>query len=464
MADIKKLYKQLKRYDNEDRIDFDESSGKLRVIGDYIIAEAVDQGQVTDININYLEDDYTSMTDNMTIFEHNKTAFGIMAGILDGSLLPEMDDNDVRLLYMKRKPNIKVKRMVTGGSIASMLIGVFFFLLCAFMIVGIVMSWRKSHNGLCVFLAFLAFISAVAGIIFVRNSLRISEVTSAKYLFSRVDHRPEDATIKRILQAVCEKTRTDAIEIKLDLDRVPTLFSSKIGGVPYWDMSKEYPKDGSGQKMVMLAQINLSELPENSKLPKKGMLQFFIAADNSYGRYFDGSTDGHKVVYHSSIDESLTEKQVWDLGVATSLETDCFPVSGEFAVKFNVARVYMSPEDSRISEVIRDASNRMGIFSETYEALELFSEEQIEMLKEHSVSHEMFGHPSFVQWDPRGEAESKKYDELLFQLSSEWNNTSSELYPGRRIMWGDAGICQFFINNYALSKLDFSDVLYNWEC
>ena len=86
------------------------------------------------------------------------------------------------------------------------------------------------------------------------------------------------------------------------------------------------------------------------------------------------------------------------------------------------------------------------------------------MLKEHGICHGMFGYPCFIQWDPRGDTEAKKYDVLLFQLSSEWNDTDSEVYPGRKIMWGDAGVCQFFINQYALSRLDFSDVLYNWEC
>lgn len=456
MADLKKIYKQLKRYDNEDRTDYNENQGKLEVFGDYISASAVQNGQVTEIYVNYEEDDYTLMEDG----EHD--IFSIMAGILDGSMTAGISEENDKLLQLKRSGKVRIRRKVTGGSAAAMLTGVILLLLCVVMIA--VFSAAAAKGGPTALFAVISGISLIGGIILIWQSIRMSEMTFDEYTFTRVDRIPENDTIKRIFQAVCEKTRTDAIEIKLDLERIPTMFSSKIGGVPYWDLSKPYPTDGNGGKMVMLAQFNLAELPENNKLPNKGMLQFFIAPDQSYGRYFDGSNDGHKVVYHSDIDESLTEEQVWKLGISTSLENECFPVSGEFAVDFEVIRVYMTPEDVRINEVIKDASNRMGIYSETYNAIDLFSEEQMGLLKDSGICHGMFGYPCFIQWDPRGETEAKKYDVLLFQLGSEWKNTDSEIYPGRKIMWGDAGVCQFFINQYALSKLDFSDVLYNWEC
>ena len=35
---------------------------------------------------------------------------------------------------------------------------------------------------------------------------------------------------------------------------------------------------------------------------------------------------------------------------------------------------------------------------------------------------------------------------------------------GDLIMWGDVGICNFFISPEALKRRDFSRVLYNWDC
>ena len=71
--------------------------------------------------------------------------------------------------------------------------------------------------------------------------------------------------------------------------------------------------------------------------------------------------------------------------------------------------------------------------------------------------HWMLGYPSFTQEDPR--TEDSPFDTLLLQIDSmrdEENNYS--------ILWGDCGVCNFFIARTDLEKLDFSRVLYNWDC
>ncbi|WP_026659599.1 DUF1963 domain-containing protein [Butyrivibrio sp. AC2005] len=56
---------------------------------------------------------------------------------------------------------------------------------------------------------------------------------------------------------------------------------------------------------------------------------------------------------------------------------------------------------------------------------------------EHTTSGgKLLGYPFFTQYDPREDGE---YETLLFQMDS----TFGEAYE---IMWGDAGICNFFIN------------------
>lgn len=52
----------------------------------------------------------------------------------------------------------------------------------------------------------------------------------------------------------------------------------------------------------------------------------------------------------------------------------------------------------------------------------------------------------------------EKYDTLLFQLDSEYNEENG----GTEI--GDGGVINFFINSKALEDLNFEDVLYNWDC
>ena len=70
--------------------------------------------------------------------------------------------------------------------------------------------------------------------------------------------------------------------------------------------------------------------------------------------------------------------------------------------------------------------------------------------------HRIGGYPYFTQEDPR--EENSKYDFLLFQLDSDYTDNTD------KVMWGDSGIGNFFINSERLKKLDFSDVLYNWDC
>lgn len=46
---------------------------------------------------------------------------------------------------------------------------------------------------------------------------------------------------------------------------------------------------------------------------------------------------------------------------------------------------------------------------------------------------------------------------LLLQIDSERRN-------GVEIQWGDWGVCNFFIQEAKLKQLDFTKVIYNWDC
>ena len=73
--------------------------------------------------------------------------------------------------------------------------------------------------------------------------------------------------------------------------------------------------------------------------------------------------------------------------------------------------------------------------------------------------YEKSGFPAFTQSDPRDCIENAdRFDTLLLQIDSGTIDDSHE------IMWGDSGICNFFIHSEALRNCDFSEVLYNWDC
>ena len=82
--------------------------------------------------------------------------------------------------------------------------------------------------------------------------------------------------------------------------------TSKIGGHPYAPLNFEYPKCAN-RPMILLAQINLSEVNGYSELPNKGMLQFYIAFNAGfYGHMIEKSEyQTYKVIYHPEVIEDI---------------------------------------------------------------------------------------------------------------------------------------------------------------
>ena len=69
------------------------------------------------------------------------------------------------------------------------------------------------------------------------------------------------------------------------------------------------------------------------------------------------------------------------------------------------------------------------------------------------------GYPIFSQDDPRLNESLSDCDILLFELDSVYDKENDI-----DIMWGDMGTGSFFITRDKLKALDFSRVLYNYDC
>ena len=70
--------------------------------------------------------------------------------------------------------------------------------------------------------------------------------------------------------------------------------------------------------------------------------------------------------------------------------------------------------------------------------------------------HKIGGYPLFTQWDPR-EGTNEDHKILLLQIDTDQFN-------GKEIIWGDSRVANFFITTHDLETLNFSRVLYNWDC
>ena len=83
--------------------------------------------------------------------------------------------------------------------------------------------------------------------------------------------------VERLKSYIKEHACKESFALVPVKEKEMTLTSSKLGGIPYWDLKQEYPVDENGKKMQLLCQLNFSECKycENDLLPKNGILQFF---------------------------------------------------------------------------------------------------------------------------------------------------------------------------------------------
>ncbi|MBQ4529784.1 MAG: DUF1963 domain-containing protein [Lachnospiraceae bacterium] len=273
--------------------------------------------------------------------------------------------------------------------------------------------------------------------------------------------------VKQIVVAIKEKTAMTTYELTIIENSQPDIFDSKFGGVPYWDMTKEYPKDSQGNKMMLLAQINFTKaVLEDERLPKQGILQFFIASeDDVYGMDFNepDSQENFRIVFHENIDMTVTKEQVQalEIPVATDEDNEYTPVFKEAAVEFHKTTAYMGPEDISFEEVFRQTVKEQtgeDIGDLGYHKY-LYANDRHYLYDELAgTGHRIFGYPFFTQYDPRDGETAKYYDTLLFQMDSDMKEGQDY------VLWGDCGVANFFINSEMLKKKDFSKVMYNWDC
>lgn len=257
-----------------------------------------------------------------------------------------------------------------------------------------------------------------------------------------------------------------------------TVFDSKLGGVPYFPKGMEYPivREGelAGKPLFLLAQLNFAQLPAVDGFPEKGILQFFAGCENDdfcYGIDFDNcqSQNGFRVIYHSDI--IADESKLMSADDMPKFEEYYLPFQGEFLLKpKSVEQSCANPEVDGFDEEIVKAYNKLfggnivSVYGNEYKnevGLRMVDEPLYDALYEAAYNNtgcRIGGYPFFTQGDPRPQsAEYERCDVLLFQLDSEGDGEDE-------IMWGDCGVGNFFINADDLRNLDFSRVLYSWDC
>ena len=269
---------------------------------------------------------------------------------------------------------------------------------------------------------------------------------------------------RQILDEIKRRTSTTAYLLEFDTESAPTIFDSKVGGQPYWDPAKTYPTDSNGKKMFLLAQINFDQDKAESPLPQGGMLQFFVGDDEMYGLDFDHPNEQKdwRIVYHEKIDTSVTTEEVEAMGIPVPPDNEevYSPVFRSCVFRLVKQDTWIGPHNwESFGTLAKEIASDMFGESDFEYAPDVFGEEQFQIIQDElwgTACSQLLGHPFFTQEDVR--EEGSRYDTLLFQLDSETVDKEEIT------MWGDCGVGNFFINAEDLKNLDFSNVLYNWDC
>lgn len=272
----------------------------------------------------------------------------------------------------------------------------------------------------------------------------------------------EDVNI--VIEEIKKNNSRECINIIIEENNSLNLTDSKFGGLPYISTDSDTPKDSNGNQLALLAQINCSDLPENTLYPKDGLLQFWISRNDDFG--LDNKKD-YCVKYIKNIEDNITKESILNkyklLDEENSDEYSPFNKKNtSFALKFEKGISTITSTDFLFENIALKTIH------------ELFPDENIKDLYDdlerdvfntlfkafNGVDHAIGAYPTFTQWDPRNPEEKDAYGITLLQVESHWNNDPNN----NEIMWGDSGVANFFINKEKLEYLNFEDVLFNWDC
>ena len=267
----------------------------------------------------------------------------------------------------------------------------------------------------------------------------------------------EDINI--VIEEIKKNNSRECINIIIEENDSLNLTDSKFGGLPYIPLDSDTPIDSNGNQLALLAQINCTDLPENTLYPKEGLLQFWISRNDNFGL---GNKKDYCVKYIKNIENNITIENILTkynlLNEENSEEYSPFNKKNtSFALKFEKGISTITSTDFLFEETALKTIH------------ELFPDENIEDLYDdlerdvfdtlfkafNGVDHAIGAYPTFTQWDPRNPEEKDTYGITLLQIESHWNNDSNN----NEIMWGDSGVANFFINKEKLESLDFEDVI-----
>ena len=289
-----------------------------------------------------------------------------------------------------------------------------------------------------------------------------------------MDSKPQIDYVKAA-EAVYDELKAEhhkeVIYIKAEKADDLSLEESKFGGFPFVPLGGAIPTNAEGNQLALLAQINCAQLPENNMYPSDGWLQIWCLEDEMYGfcsdtiqpetnqkvLYIPAGTQGEplervEAMYQPYGDEECPLWFVDDQGAIWGMR-----------LSFTHGQQGITYSDGRFRDLFLDRWNKRypeQAVENFYDLPDEIFENVVDIHDGPDCAHQLGGYPYFTQYDPRFEyrsSEATKYTELLFQIDSQFDTKWD-------LCWGDAGVRNLFISRENLEALDFSDLLYNFDC
>lgn len=289
-----------------------------------------------------------------------------------------------------------------------------------------------------------------------------------------MDSKPQIDYVKAA-EAVYDELKAahnkEVIYIKAEKVDDLSLEESKFGGFPFVPLGGAIPTNAEGSQLALLAQINCAQLPENNMYPSDGWLQVWCLEDEMYGfcsdtiqpetnqkvLYIPAGTQGEplervEAMYQPYGDEECPLWFVDEQGAIWGMR-----------LSFTHGQQGITYSDGRFRDLFLDRWNKRypeQAVENFYDLPDEIFENMVDSHDGPDCAHQLGGYPYFTQYDPRYEfdsAELAKYTEVLFQIDSQFDTKWD-------LCWGDAGVRNLFISRENLEALDFSDLLYNFDC
>jgi len=199
----------------------------------------------------------------------------------------------------------------------------------------------------------------------------------------------------------------------------------------------------------------VDRVPQLERFPEKGILEWFVSPDSFlYGLddyKFDAmiTQKNWRVVYFSEIEKNI-ENLISDFSfLPNPKDYETWPpVIKPCSLRFKKDYAPVAISDYQFNE----------IFGDPFDFFEQLGEVGNDVMDAYSIDysgrgHKIGGYADFAQIDPR--EPSWGYNILLLQIDSE---------PSKDIDFGSAGVGHLFIKKDDLKKLEFSKVMYHWDC